>query len=79
MSSRIPLLPPERLHFTQSDTWPRGLEQFEQFCVASGIAERVDLVQISTLMYAMGEKAEILFASFGMSEDEGASYNTFQA
>ena len=78
MSNPIPLLPPEKFDFAHPDTWPRWLKRFERYRVASGLTGRGDSVQISTLMYAMGEEAEDILASFGLSEEVGASYNTVQ-
>ena len=65
---------PEPFTFSRPEEWVRWIRRFERFRVASGLAERVDDVQVSTLIYAMGDQADDILRSFGLSEEERKSY-----
>ena len=78
MAASVSLLPPQQFDFTQPDSWQRWIKRFERYRVASGLSERSEPVQISTLIYAMGEQAEDIFTSFGLSEEEAKQYSTVQ-
>ena len=58
MASLVPLLPPEKFNFAHPDAWPQWIKRFERYRVASGLSDRDGPVQVSTLIYAMGEEAE---------------------
>ena len=70
MANPVSLLPPERFDFDHPDTWPRWIKRFERYRVASGLSAKDEQVQISTLIYAMGEEAEDILASFRLSKRE---------
>ena len=53
----IRLQPPEPFNFKQPDEWTRWKRRFEQYRVASGLAEEGEARQVCTLLYWMGEEA----------------------
>ena len=75
MASSVPLLPPERFDFAHPDTWPRWITRFERYRVAAGLSDKDEPVQVCTLMYAMGEEAEDILASFGLNEEDRKKYD----
>ena len=54
----ICLQPPSPFDFKTPDEWPRWKRRFEQFRLASDLADESDDRQVSTLLYCMGEEAE---------------------
>ena len=78
MANPGPLFPLERFDFAHPNTWPRWIKLFKQYWVASRLADKDNPLQISTLIYAMGEKAEDILASFGLDERDGENYSFVQ-
>ena len=74
--AQLHLQPPELFNFRNSNDWPRWMRRFEQFRVASGLANNDASKQISTLLYCIGEKAEALLLSTNITEDERKVYDT---
>ncbi len=56
--------------------WPKWIRQFERFRHASGLSEKDEVNQVHTLVYSMGDEAEDVLSSFGLSEDERKKYKT---
>lgn len=75
MASQVPLQLPENFSFAHPDTWIRWIKRFERFRVASGLSDRDESVQVSTLIYAMGEEAEDILASFELNEADRSKYD----
>ena len=71
-SYRIPAV--ENFDFAKPEEWPRWIRHFERFRQASGLASKTEDVQVSTLIYSMGDKAEDLLESFNLKEDEAKEY-----
>ena len=74
--AQLYLQPPELFNFRNPNDWPRWMRRFEQFRVASGLANDDASKQISTLLYCMGEKAEALLLSTNITEVERKVYDT---
>ena len=66
----IRLEPPEPFNFKQPDEWPNWKWRFEQYRVASGLAEESELRQVSTLLYCMGRETGDVLASTNITEEE---------
>ena len=60
----------KKFDFDHPNTWPRWIKRFERYRVASGLSDRDNPVQISTLIYVMGAEAEDILASFGLNESD---------
>ncbi len=70
------LKPPEPVDFATPNTWPPWITRFERYRVASGLDKKEELIQVSTLIYAMGQDAEDIWGSFTISEDEKRMYKS---
>ena len=73
-SYNIPAVEP--FNFRKPEEWTQWIRQFERFCVASGLSSKSEDKQVNTLVYSMGAKAEDIFQSFGLSEDDLKNYST---
>ena len=78
MSASYQISPPDRFDFSQPDEWPRWARRFERFCQASGLAEKAEESQVSTLVYAMGNKADDILGSMGLTDAE-KNYETVRS
>ena len=67
-SQVIPL--PEKLESKKPETWKAWIERFEFYRVASELHKKDDVVQVSTLIYAMGGNAHEISKSFHLNEEE---------
>ena len=70
----IHLSPPEPFNFNKPDEWGRWKRRFDQYRVASGLSKEKDDRQVSTLLYCLGDQAEDVLASTGISEKEREVY-----
>lgn len=66
----------ENFDFAKPDEWPRWIRRFERFRQASDLVSKSEEVQVSTLVYSMGDKAEDLLQSFNLTEDDSKKYLT---
>lgn len=73
-SYQIP--PPERFDFGHPEEWPKWIRRFERFRQASGLAEKSEESQINTLIYAMGDEADDILSTFGLTTEEKKKYDT---
>ena len=65
----------ENFDFAKPEEWPRWLRHFERFRQASGLATKTQEVQVSTLIYSMGDKAEDLLESFNLTDKDAKDYS----
>ena len=72
--AQLHLQPPDPFNFKAPDEWPRWRRRFEQFRVASGLAEDSPAKQVSTLLYCLGEEAESILLSTNATEEDRRSY-----
>lgn len=66
--------PPETFSFAHPQEWPKWIRRFERFRAASGLSTKEQDVQVNTLIYSMGDMADDILKSFGLSEDDSKSY-----
>ena len=66
----------ETFNFRKPEEWIQWIRRFERFCVASGLSTKLEDKQVNTLAYSMGAKAEDIFQSFGLSEEDSKKYST---
>ena len=59
--------------------WPSWLRRFERFRIVSELNSKAEVVQINTLIYSMGDKAEELLDSLKLTEEEYKSYKLVSA
>ena len=67
-SYRIPAV--EKFDFAKPEEWPRWIRRFERFRQASDVTSKSEEVQVSTLVYSLGDKAEDILASFNLTDEE---------
>ena len=72
----IRLQPPEPFNFRNPDDWPRWKSRFQQFRDASGLSTESSSKQVSTFLYCLGEEAESVLASTGVTTDDRKDYAT---
>ena len=66
--------PPERFSF-KPEEWSKWIRRFERFRLASELNKKDEESQVNTLIYSMGDEADDILQSFGMSEDDRKKYN----
>ena len=71
----IRLQPPEPFNFRNPDDWPRWRNRFQQFRDASGLSTETASKQVSTFLYCLGEEAESVLASTGITPDDRKDYS----
>ena len=74
--SSIQLQPPEKFDFSKPDGWQRWIRRFEQFRHASGLSKEEDQRQVSTLLYCLGQDADDVLSSTGITQAEREVYAT---
>ena len=72
-NSTIPL--PKPFEFARPEEWPRWIKRFERYRVVTELNKKDGPTQVSTLIYAKGEKAEDVLTSLSMSADELKDYS----
>ena len=69
--------PPKDFSFSTPTAWPEWRQRFIRYRIAAKLDKEEGNVQDSTLLYAMGAKAEQIFSQFTFSGDENADdFNT---
>ena len=76
MATSYQIPAPEPFDCANSEEWPRWIRRFERFRTASGLTEKSEENQVNTLVYSMGDAADDIVSSFGLSEDELKRYTT---
>ena len=71
----IRLQPPESFDFKRPDEWPRWKKRFQQFRSASTLDGEAEDRQVNTLLYCMGEEAENVLSSTGISDEDRKKYD----
>ena len=70
---------PDPFTFIRPEEWDRWTRRFDRFRVASGLARKDDGVQVSTLIYAMGDQADDILRSFALPEEDRKNYAIVKA
>ena len=65
--------PPEKFSFKPED-WTRWIRRFERFRKATGLDQKSGENQVNTLVYSMGEEADDIMVSFGLTADNAKQY-----
>ena len=68
------LQPPTPFSFAKSDEWLKWKWRFEQYHQASGLVDKDEQRQVSTLLYCLGEEAEEVLDTTRISEDDRKKY-----
>ena len=65
---------PENFNFNRPEDWPRWVRKFERFRQASGLSEKEEASQVNALIYTMGDAADDILSSLGLSEEDKEKY-----
>ena len=71
----ILLKPSNPFDFKHPDNWQKWKLRFDQYCRASGLASGIEQQQVSTLLYCLGEQADNVLSSTGISEENRKKYS----
>ena len=66
--------PPEKFTF-KPEEWSKWIRRFERFRLASELNKKDEESQVNTLIYSMGDEADDILQSFGMSEADKKKYS----
>ena len=58
------LSPPSNFDFSKPEEWPKWVRRFERFRISSGLVEGDQELQVNTLVYAMGDKADDIISTW---------------
>lgn len=70
------VIAPESFDFHNPENWPKWIRRFERFRQASDLASKTEEKQVNSLIYTMGDEADDVLSSFGLSDDEKKVYET---
>ena len=79
MAASFQVAPPEPFNFSRPNEWTKWIRRFERYKSASGLKEKSAETKVDTLIYTMGAKADDIFQSFGLSDDDKKKYETVKA
>ena len=74
MAASIQLQPPQPFEFKKLDEWEKWKRRFQQFLTASGLEGEGQERKVSTLLCCLGEEAEGILSSTGISDDSRKKY-----
>ena len=69
------LQPPTQFCFHKTDEWPKWKHRFEQYHQASGLADKGDESQVSTLCYCLGDDAEEILDTTRITSEDKKKYS----
>ena len=71
-----PFKPPDNFDFSNPSAWPEWKQRFQRFFSASKLNKEDQEVQVSTLIYVMGQDAEKILTSFDLTPEDAKIYAT---
>ena len=74
VSEVMNLQPPTSFSFARSEEWPKWKRRFKQYRQASGLVEKDEQRQVSTLLYCLGEEAEEVLNTTSISNENRKKY-----
>lgn len=75
MASQNLLQPPDTFNFSKPGEWGKWKSHFQQYRIASGLSEKTQQQQVSTLLYCLGEGSEDVLETTGATEADKGEYN----
>ena len=61
--------PPESFDFSKPQLWTDWRKRWVRYHTATELSNKSQAVQVSSLIYAMGQKAEVIYKTFEQVED----------
>ena len=74
MAATYPVAPPENFNFKSPSEWTKWIHRFDRFKSASGLDMKPQERQVNALLYIMGDKADDIFQSFELTEEQKNDY-----
>ena len=65
---------PESFVFSRPTEWSKWIRRFERFRITSGIDKQSEEAQVNTLIYSMGDQADDILCSLGLSAEDSKKY-----
>ena len=75
VTATVNLQPPAPFCFQKIDEWPKLKRCFEQYQLASGLADKGEERQVSTLLYCLGEDAEDVLDTMKITSENRKKYS----
>ena len=75
----FPISLPENFNFSSAQDWPKWIRRFKRFRIGSGLHAKAEENQINVPIYIMGDKADDILSSFGLTDEEQKKYDTVKA
>ena len=66
---------PKSFNFNNPSEWSNWIRRFERYRLASKLVKESQKNQVNTLMYLLGDKADDIFTSFRLTEEQAAEYD----
>lgn len=70
--------PPSKFSFKSSE-WTRWIRRFERFRIATELDKKPEEKQVNSLIYTMGDEADDIITSVGLSQEEMKSYENVKS
>ena len=67
---------PEQFNFLQPSEWPTWSQRFKRFRLAEKLHKEEGDIQVSSLLYAMGDESETKFKTFALTDVEQNDFDT---
>ena len=74
MAATFQVSTPEPFNFSCQADWTKWRRRFERFRKVSGLETRGQEAQVNTLIYTMGDEADDILRSFGLSDEDSKEY-----
>ena len=79
MAASYQVTPSEPFVFSCPAEWTKWSRRFERFRQASGLKDKDDEAQVNTLIYSMGDEADDILQSSGLTEADSKKYDAVLA
>ena len=66
----------ESFNSTCPEEWPKWIQRFKRYRLACGLNGKSEEMQVNALIHYMGDQADDILVSFGLSDKDKKRYNT---
>ena len=68
--------PPGQFDFTKPSEWPKWRQTYKRFHSCAEMSKKDGVIQVDSLIYAMGPEAETIIKQLGLTGDEAKNFDT---
>ena len=79
MASQFQVPAPGSFSFKYPEEWPKWIRRFERYRLASGLNNKSSEMQVSALIYNIGDQADNILLSFRLSDENKKKYDKIKA